>query len=167
MSGWQHFQHMADIGVHGFGASLAEAFEQTALAMTAVITDPATVLQGTVVEVACSAPDHELLLVDWLNAWVYEMATRNMLFSRFQVTLADGGLSSQSQGRPKIDLAPSGGGSSRQGEPGVKLTGLGWGEALDRARHQPVVEIKGATYTELRVWQDEATTWHAQCVVDV
>ena len=138
MSGWQHFQHMADIGVHGFGATLAEAFEETALAMTAVITDPATVLQGTVVEVACTAPDHELLLVDWLNAWVYEMATRNMLFSRFQVTLADGG-----------------------------LHGLGWGEALDRARHQPAVEIKGATYTELRVWQDEAATWHAQCVVDV
>ena len=22
MSSWQHFQHMADIGVHGFGASL-------------------------------------------------------------------------------------------------------------------------------------------------
>ena len=138
MSGWQHFQHMADIGVHGFGASLAEAFEQTALAMTAVITDPATVRQECVVEVACTEPDHELLLVDWLNAWVYEMATRNMLFSRFQVTLADGG-----------------------------LHGLGWGEALDRARHQPVVEIKGATYTELRVWQDEAATWHAQCVVDV
>ena len=103
-----------------------------------VITDPVTVRQESVVEVACTAPDHELLLVDWLNAWVYEMATRNMLFSRFQVTLADGG-----------------------------LHGLGWGEALDRARHQPVVEIKGATYTELRVWQDEAATWHAQCVVDV
>ena len=138
MSGWQHFQHMADIGVHGFGATLAEAFEQAALAMTAVITDPATVRQESVVEVACTEPDHELLLVDWLNAWVYEMATRNMLFSRFQVTLADGG-----------------------------LHGLGWGEALDRVRHQPVVEIKGATYTELRVWQDEAATWHAQCVVDV
>ena len=138
MSGWSHFQHMADIGVHGFGATLAEAFEQAALAMTAVITDPATVRQESVVEVACSAPDHELLLVDWLNAWVYEMATRNMLFSRFQVTLADGG-----------------------------LHGLGWGEALDRARHQPAVEIKGATYTELRVWQDADGTWHAQCVVDV
>jgi SHS2 domain-containing protein len=138
MSGWRHFQHMADIGVHGFGATLAEAFEQAALAMTAVITDPATVRQESVVEVACSAPDHELLLVDWLNAWVYEMATRNMLFSRFQVTLADDA-----------------------------LHGLGWGEALNRARHQPAVEIKGATYTELRVWQDEATTWHAQCVVDV
>ena len=138
MAGWQHFHHMADIGVHGFGASLAEAFEQAALAMTAVIADPAHVRPHDVVEVACAAPDRELLLVDWLNAWVYEMAVRHMLFSRFQVALRDDGL----QGR-------------------------GWGEPLDRARHQPAVEIKGATYTELRVWQEEDGTWHAQCVVDV
>jgi SHS2 domain-containing protein len=138
MSGWQHFQHMADIGVHGFGASLDEAFEQTALAMTAVITDLDLVKQESVVEVFCTAPDLELLLVDWLNAWVYEMATRRMLFSRFQVMLANGG-----------------------------LRGLGWGEALDVARHHPAVEIKGATYTELRVWQAEDGVWHAQCVVDV
>jgi len=138
MRGWTHFQHMADIGVHGFGATEAEAFEQAALAMTAVITDPATVCSDCVVEVACTAPDRELLLVDWLNAWVYEMSTRHMLFSRFQVTLANGG-----------------------------LHGLGWGEALDQTRHHPAVEIKGATYTELRVWQDAAGIWHAQCVVDV
>jgi SHS2 domain-containing protein len=138
MTGWQHFHHMADIGVHGFGTGLAEAFEQAALAMTAVITDPARVCQDCVVAVACAAPDRELLLVDWLNAWVFEMAVRHMLFSRFQVTLADGG-----------------------------LHGLGWGEPVDRARHQPAVEIKGATYTELRVWEEADGTWHAQCVVDV
>jgi SHS2 domain-containing protein len=138
MGGWTHFPHMADIGVHGCGATPEEAFEQAALAMTAVITDPATVRADTLVEVTCAAPDLELLLVDWLNAWVYEMATRNMLFSRFQATLTDGG-----------------------------LRGLGWGEPLDRARHHPAVEIKGATYTALRVWEDEDGIWHAQCVVDV
>jgi SHS2 domain-containing protein len=138
MAGWQHFHHMADIGVHGFGASLTEAFEQAALAMIAVMTDPARVRQESVVEVACAAPDRELLLVDWLNAWVFEMAVRHMLFSRFQVSLGDGG-----------------------------LHGLGWGEPLDRARHQPAVEIKGVTYTELRIWEEADGTWHAQCVVDV
>lgn len=138
MAGWQHFQHMADIGVHGYGATLAEAFEQAALAMTAVITDPATVRPESVVEVACAAPDRELLLADWLNAWVYEMATRHMLFSRFQVALEDG-----------------------------RLRGKGWGEPLERGRHHPAVEIKGATYTALQVWQDAAGLWHAQCVVDV
>lgn len=138
MAGWEHFQHMADIGVHGHGATPAEAFEQAALAMTAVIVDPATVRPAQAVDVACAAPERELLLADWLNAWVYEMATRHMLFSRFQAELAHG-----------------------------TLRGRGWGEPLDRARHHPAVEVKGATYTGLRVWQDAAGLWHAQCVVDV
>jgi SHS2 domain-containing protein len=138
MVGWRHFPHMADIGIHGFGVSLAEAFEQTALAMTAVIADLATVREQAVVAVECSAPDRELLLVDWLNAWVYEMTTRGMLFARFEITLTDGG-----------------------------LRGLGWGEPVDRKRHRPAVQIKGATYTELSVRREADGTWHAQCVVDV
>ncbi|MCG6986445.1 MAG: archease [Thiocapsa sp.] len=137
-AGWQHFQHMADIGVDGHGATLAEAFEQAALAMTAVITDPSRVHPDTAIAVSCTAPDDELLLVDWLNAWVYEMATRDMLFSRFEVTIE-----------------------------GHALRGTGWGEPVDLHRHQPAVEIKGATYTELCVCQDADSTWHARCVVDV
>jgi tRNA nucleotidyltransferase (CCA-adding enzyme) len=35
---------------------------------------------STAVEVSCEAPDDELLLVDWLNALVYEMAMRQVLF---------------------------------------------------------------------------------------
>ena len=31
----------------------------------------------------------EVLLVDWLNALTYEMATRRMLFARFAVTIVD------------------------------------------------------------------------------
>jgi len=138
MAGWQHFPHMADIGLQGDGATLAEAFEQAALALTAVITDPATVQPLTAVTVECAATDRELLLVDWLNAWVFEMATRKMLFSRFEARLDAAG-----------------------------LHGIGWGELVDRARHQPSAEIKGATYTELAVWQDADTVWHARCVVDV
>ena len=40
---WEHFKHGADIGVRGWGASKAEAFEQAALAMMAVITAPEAV----------------------------------------------------------------------------------------------------------------------------
>ena len=42
-----------------------------------------------------------------------------------------------------------------------------WGEAIDRGRHQPAVEIKGATYTALSVAHDEQSGWHAKAVVDV
>ena len=135
---WEHFAHDADMGVRGHGASKKEAFEQAALGLTAVITDPETVRAQEIVNVNCEAPDDELLFVDWLNALIYEMATRNMLFSRFEV---------------HID--------------GQRLEGKAWGEKVDIARHQPAVEIKGATYTALRVSHDDKGNWLAQCIVDV
>lgn len=64
MGGWQHLQHMADIGVHGWGVSQEEAFEQAALALSAVVTEPGSVRAEVVVRVQCAAPDPELLLVD-------------------------------------------------------------------------------------------------------
>ena len=36
---WEHFEHQADMGIRGFGNKPAEAFEQAALAMSAIITD--------------------------------------------------------------------------------------------------------------------------------
>ena len=33
-AGWEHFPHDADIGIRGFGATPAEAFEQAAVALT-------------------------------------------------------------------------------------------------------------------------------------
>jgi SHS2 domain-containing protein len=135
---WQHFRHGADIGVRGIGASREAAFEQAALAMTAVVTDPGGVKPTQAVRLQCEAPDDELLLVDWLNALVYEMATRRMLFSRFRVTIDH-----------------------------TRLSATAWGEEVDVARHQPAVEVKGATYTELAVSRDPRGQWRAQCVVDV
>ena len=135
---WEHFYHMADIGVRGRGETLAQAFEQVAIAMTAVVTEPERIKPLQAIDVSCDAPDQELLLVDWLNALVYEMATRKMLFSRFEVTLQE-----------------------------QQLTARAWGEKIDIARHEPTVEIKGATYTELKVAQLTDGTWMAQCVVDV
>ncbi|MBX3302994.1 MAG: archease [Nitrospira sp.] len=135
---WEHFPHEADIGVRGLGSTKEEAFEWAGLALTAVITDPASVFPREAVVIVCEAPDDELLLVDWLNALVYEMATRNMLFSRFTVRF-----------------------NTRS------LHATAWGEKVDVARHQPAVEVKGATYTELSVKRDEQGAWIAQCVVDV
>ncbi len=135
---WEHFEHCADIGVRGCGATLAEAFAQAALAMTAVITDPAGIRPEECVEIRCEEPDQELLLVDWMNALIYEMATRKMVFSRFEVEIQ-----------------------------GSVLTATACGEPVDVARHQPTVEVKGATYTELKVSQRDDGLWCAQCVVDV
>ena len=60
--GWEHYDHGADIAVRGFGASKAEAFEQGALAMTAVMTDPPTVEKRERVAIACEAERVEPLV---------------------------------------------------------------------------------------------------------
>jgi len=135
---WEHFYHQADIGIRGLGQSKEEAFEQAALALTAVITELNSLNPKHFVTVACDAPDDELLLVDWLNAIIYQMAIRRMVFGRFEVRLT-----------------------------GTHLEGSLWGEEVDIAKHRPAVEIKGATYTELRVEQRPDGNWIAQCVVDV
>jgi len=134
---WEHYEHAADIGVRGFGATKAEAFEQAALAMTAAVSDPATVAPRERATIRCEAPDDELLFADWLNALVYVMATRRMLFSKFNVKLENARLSAEV-----------------------------WGEPIDPARHHPAVEVKGATYTTLRVAR-HGEGWVAQTVVDV
>jgi tRNA nucleotidyltransferase (CCA-adding enzyme) len=135
---WEHFAHEADMGVRGCGATRDAAFEQAAVALIHVMCDPRDIAQTQTIAIDCAAPDNELLLVDWLNALIYEMATRHVLFGAFEV---------------HID--------------GYHLTARVRGEPIDVARHQPAVEIKGATYTELHVGQDASGVWCAQCVVDV
>jgi len=46
--------------------------------------DPGPVEARERVLLSCEAPDDELLLAEWLNPLVYEMATRRMLFARFR-----------------------------------------------------------------------------------
>jgi len=50
---------------------------------------------------------------------------------------------------------------------GHALEARAWGEPIDRERHKPAVEVKGATYTALSVARRDDGTWVAQCVVDV
>ena len=85
---WEHFAHGADIGIRGIGATVEEAFEQAALAMIAVITDPANVNLQTDIEINCEAPELDLLLLDWLNALVLKMATDNLVFGSFTVSIS-------------------------------------------------------------------------------
>jgi len=132
------FPHGADIGIRGTGATRAAAFEQAALALAAAVADPATVRTEQMVGLECEAPDDRLLLCDWLNALIYEIAVRQMVFGRFEVTLN-----------------------------GAHLAGRAWGEAVDRARHAPAAEPKGATLSGIRVARQADGTWIAECIVDV
>lgn len=132
------FPHDADIGVRGVGPTRASAFEQAALALAMAVADPERIAPRCAVEVTCEAADSRFLLLDWLNALIYEMSARRMIFGRFAVSIE-----------------------------GDRLRGQAWGEPVDPARHRPAVEPKGATLTALKVEQRGDGAWVAQTVVDV
>jgi SHS2 domain-containing protein len=134
---WEHFPHAADVGIRGIGRTLEEAFEMAAVGLTAAVTNPVLVFPQKEMVISCSAPDAELLFVDWINALIYYMDMRQMLFSEFNIKITHFCL-----------------------EATIK------GESVNRERHKPAVDVKGATYTALKIIKEDHH-WTAQCVVDV
>lgn len=135
---WEHYSHPADMGVRGFGKTKGEAFEQAAMALTAIVADLRKIEPAEQIEIVCEQDDEQMLFAGWLNAVIYEMATRKMLFGKFEVTI-DGE-------RLKAKLA---------------------GEKIDIKKHQPTIEVKAATFMDLEVKKTENGLWKAQCIVDI
>ena len=108
------------------------------MALTAVVTDPAGVQSLETRRRECKAPDLEALFYEWMNDVIYEMSAQRLLFGHFAVGIESG-----------------------------RLQAVLKGEIAVAERHEPAVEIKGATYTELNVAQQPDGLWCAQCIVNV
>jgi SHS2 domain-containing protein len=134
---YEYFPHEADVGVRGRGPTLRSAFEQAALAVTGLVTDPRRVEPRGTWLLRSDAPDLRILLADFLNAVIFEISAHHRVFCRFEVTISE-----------------------------THLEARALGEHFDRARHEPGVDVKGATFTALDVRQTDSE-WIAQCVVDV
>ncbi|MGO9172104.1 MAG: archease [Rhodomicrobium sp.] len=126
-----------ELNIEGVGPTLGAAFGQAALAMIAAVADPAAIRLEETIEIECAAPSAELLLADWLNAVVSEMAARGMIFGAFNVDTD-----------------------------GFQLRAAASGEHVSQERHGPAIEIKGATLRGLAVAEDRPGEWRAQCIVD-
>lgn len=134
---YELFSHAADIGIRGYGKTMTEAFEMAAVALTAVVTDPQNVTSELTFKIHLVEKDPELLFLDWINSLIYEMDTKKVLFSEFHLSLE-----------------------------GSELSATIKGEKVNRSKHDPAVDVKGATFTELKVIEQN-NHWIAQCVVDV
>ncbi|MEX0880402.1 MAG: archease [Thermoanaerobaculia bacterium] len=140
---FEQFEHGADVGVRGFGATPAEAFEGAAQALFALLVEEPSRVRARVEEqLQVEAADLEELLVAFLNELISLADTRRLVFGRFQIEIS--------------------GGFSKP----FRLTARVQGEPFDPERHEFTVVPKGATYTALRVARD-GERWVAQCVVDV
>jgi SHS2 domain-containing protein len=122
---YEYFDHDADVGIIGYGATLEEAFIAAAEAVFAQMVDPSQVRLQRVVRVEFEEEDPELALVTWLNLLLAEAKTQGLALASFELTRRNG-----------------------------KWYGAGWGEPW-REGLEPGVEVKGATLTMLSVRQTE------------
>ncbi len=134
---YAYFEHDADIGVIGRGATVERAFESAAGAVFAVMAEPQSVKESEEVSVAFVEDDIELALVQWLNALLGASRERGVVLKRFSL--------------------------SREG---ANWTGRAWGQPW-RDDMERGTEVKGATLTMLSVKRNDAAGWEARCVIDV
>jgi SHS2 domain-containing protein len=119
----EYFEHDADFGVIGRGATPEQAFVAAAESMFALQGDLAGVGASDAVTVEFEETDLELALVAWLNALLGQARARGLELAHFKL--------------------------QRDGD---RWRGEGRGEPWRRAREHGV-EVKGATLTALSVKQ--------------
>ncbi|HEU5322224.1 MAG TPA: archease [Methylomirabilota bacterium] len=124
-AGWEHFEVEADVGVRGWGATLAEAFAQTALGVLALIVRPEEVQARETREVRAQADGAGPLLVEWVNECLYVHEIEGFVVRTIDVSVCDGG----------------------------RVHAFLRGEPLDLARHRPGIQVKAATRHGVEVRQ--------------
>ena len=133
--------HKADIIIKGTGKSIEEAFCEAAKAMFSVMVELKDVKPVGEVAIRITAEGRKELFILWLNELLSEASLQNVLFCEFQVKIKKAGNM-------------------------LVLHGLAKGEKIDPKKHRLKTEVKGATYSGLKVAK-ENSMFIAQCVVDV
>jgi len=127
---FRFLEHTADAYIEAYGASLEEAFENAAAAMTDVMTALEKVEAKTEESFVVEAQDEPALLYSWLEELLLEFELKDKLYSRFEVSC--------------IEETPE----------GFRLRAKAWGEKYDPKRHPSKVGIKAATYHQMEILKD-------------
>ena len=122
--------HTADTGIIAYGDDMKEAFENTALGMFSLITDPTGIVNDQVRKIDINSSDRDSLLVDWLNELIYLFDVENIIFNKFDIILLDENA----------------------------LSAIGYGEKVDLSRHEIKIGIKAATYHMLKIEKNSIYT---------
>jgi len=118
---YDFFDHDADIGIVGRGATVEAAFETAAEAMFSIMAGPGSAGRVSHVAFEFEEEDVELALVTWLNRLLAEARSHGLMFSAFKLT-----------------------------QDGDRWHGEAWGAPWGRHAIGGV-EVKGATLTMLSV----------------
>ena len=127
MKKFEFLEHMADAYIAAYGRSLAEAFENAALAMFETMTDTAKVEPKIEDEIEVEGFDEQSLLYNWLESLIVKFEMTGNLYSKFKIT----------------DIEKTDG--------GFRLKAKVWGEQFNPEKHPQKVGIKAVTYHRMEI----------------
>ncbi|MFH1752324.1 MAG: archease [archaeon] len=135
------FEHKADVGIKGTGKTLEEAFQEAGKALFSIMTDIKKVGKKKSFEFEVNADNMSELFIEFLNELLSLKDLKESFFSDFKVKLMVTGR-------------------------GYNLEGKAFGEKINLKKHSVKTEVKGATYSQLKV-EKEKEFFTAECIVDV
>jgi len=129
---FEFLEHTADVYVAAYGDSLAEAFENAALALFETMTYTERVREVEEDDLEVEAEDEGALLYSWLEALLLRFEVEGKLYSRFKVD--------------SVEKTPR----------GYVLKARMWGEPFDRERHGSKTDVKAVTYHRMEILRSNA-----------
>ena len=127
MKKFEFLEHTADTYIAAYGRSLAEAFENAALAMFETMTDTSKVEPKIEDEIEVEGFDEQSLLYNWLESLIVKFEMTGNLYSKFKIT----------------DIEKT------EGE--FRLKAKVWGEQFNPEKHPQKVGIKAVTYHRMEI----------------
>ncbi len=119
---FEFFEVMADVGIHSYGKTLEEAFENAALAMFEVMTDTTTIEPTIHKKIVIESEDLLALLYDWLDELIFLHDSEFLVFNTFHVEI------------------------QKMSEDLYHLKGTALGEAFKPEKHESREDVKAVTY---------------------
>ena len=135
---FREIEHTADLGIEVTAPDLSGLFATAAEALFALIADPKTIAPREEIRVTACGDGPEELLHAWLRELLSEFNLNGFVGARCDIARIT---NNSVDGKIK-------------------------GERLDLKRHRFYTEIKGVTYHEFKVWQENGS-WHARIIFDV
>jgi SHS2 domain-containing protein len=123
---YEFLEHTADAYIAAYGKDLAEAFANAARALFDVMTQVEKVKPESQDLVEVEGEDEYSLLYRWLEGLLIKSETKGMLYSKFEVTIAE-----------KTSV--------------FRLKARVWGERFVAERHLQKVGVKAVTYHRMEI----------------
>jgi SHS2 domain-containing protein len=139
---FEYKDHVGETWLSASGKTLEEAFSEGAKALFNVMVPIEQIEPREEVEISCEAEALDMLFFEWLNRLIVTKEIQGLLFSRFEIS---------SIKRPKAKY---------------KLNAKIWGEPFDTTKHESHVDVKAATFSELKCEKTE-DGYLVECVIDI